>query len=95
MANTTKQWEPVIMMTKMTVRYTSGREDQFEVEVFGGQTAEFRLREFAKDPTLVLQTENEVILIPPSAIERITMSLGKSEREQVKLPNVTKAKRLN
>ena len=83
------------MNVKMTVRYTSGREDHFEVEVFGGGAAEFRLKEFVKDPTLVLKTEDELIVIPPHAIESISLALPESGGAQSSLKNLRKARRLN
>jgi hypothetical protein len=82
------------MKAKMTVRYTSGREDSFEVDLFGGDSAELRLKEFVKDPTVVLQTDNELIVIPSNSIERITFSLPQSGREGFQLGSVRIAKRL-
>jgi hypothetical protein len=82
------------MKTKMTVRYVSGREEQFEVDIYGGKGGEFRLKEFVKDPTLVLQAENELILVPASAIECITLSLVSTGRDQIPLEGIRKAKRL-
>jgi hypothetical protein len=82
------------MKTKLIVRYVSGREDQFEMELFGGPTTEARLKEFAKDPTIVLQIEKEVVIIPATAIERITIPLPEASGMATALPNVRKAKRL-
>jgi hypothetical protein len=82
------------MKSKVTIRYTSSREDQFEVDLFGGGASEARLKEFIKDPTIVLQTETELIIIPANSIERITLSLPQSGSEHVALPNVRKGKRL-
>ena len=83
------------MKANLTVRYNSGREDRFEVELYGsGKSAEFRLKDFAKDPALLLQTESELILIPAAAIECITISLPQSEIEEFGLKNVRKATRL-
>lgn len=80
--------------TKMTIRCTSGREEHFEVELFGsGKSAEFRLKEFVKDPTVMLQTASELILIPAAAIECITFSLPESEDVSPLLQNVRKAVR--
>jgi hypothetical protein len=80
--------------TKITIRYVSGREDQFEVEIYGGgKSAEFRLKEFVKDPTLLLQTESELILIPAAAIECVTIALPESDTEQLSLPKIRKAQR--
>jgi len=77
------------MKTKVKIRYISGREEEFELELIGGTSAEDRLKKFAKDPTIVLQTEGEVVIIPSTAIERITLPLP----EEISLSNVRKAKR--
>ena len=83
------------MKANVTVRYNSGREDQFEVELYGsGKSAEFRLKDFAKDPSLLLQTESELILIPAAAIECITLSLPQSAIEELGFESVRKATRL-
>ncbi len=82
-----------IMKTKVIIRYTSGREEQFEVELFGGPSAEARLRKFAEKPTIVLQTEKEVVIIPATAIESITFPLPELTDKGMALPNVRKAKR--
>jgi hypothetical protein len=86
--------ESEIMKTKLIVRFVSGREEQFEVELFGGPSAEARLKEFAKDPTIVLQTEKEVVIIPATAIESITLSLPEPSGKTIALPDVLKGKRL-
>lgn len=82
------------MKTKLNVRYVSGRVEEFEVELFWGPSAEARLKEFAKDPTIVLQTEKEVIIIPATAIESITLPLPDPSSKATALPDVRKAKRL-
>jgi hypothetical protein len=82
------------MNTKIIIRYVSGREEQFEVEVFGGTTAEARLREFIKNPTLVFRTEKEVVIIPATAVESITVPLTESADKGRALPEVRKARRL-
>jgi hypothetical protein len=86
--------ESEIMKTKLIVRYLSGREEQFEVELFEGPSTEARLKAFAKDPTIVLQTEKEVVIIPATAIESITFVLPESSGKIAALPDVRKAKRL-
>jgi hypothetical protein len=83
------------MNVKMTVRYASGREDHFEVQIFGLGAGEFRLKEFIKDPTLVLKTEAELIIIPAHAVESISFALPESEQEQLALKNLRKATRLS
>jgi hypothetical protein len=82
------------MKTKLIVRYVSGREEQFEVELFEGASPEARLKEFTKDPTIVLQTEKDVVIIPATAIESITLSLPEPAGKAIALPDVRKAKRL-
>jgi hypothetical protein len=82
------------MMTKITIRYVSGREEQFEVELFAGTSAEARLKEFTKNPTLLLRTGKDVVIIPASAVETITLALPEAAAKEVTLPNVPNAKRL-
>ena len=42
---------------KVVVRFISGREEQFEVEMYGPTGAESRLKEFVEEPNMVLQTD--------------------------------------
>ncbi len=83
-----------VMKTKLIIRYISGREEQFEVELFGGPSAEARLKQFAEKPTIVLQTEKEVVIIPATAIESITFPLPELADKRMALPDVRKGKRL-
>jgi hypothetical protein len=82
------------MKTKLTIRYVSGREEQFEVELYGGGAAEARLEEFINKPAIVLQTEKELVIIPATAVESITLPFPESAGKAVALPNVRKARRL-
>ena len=82
------------MKSKLTIRYISGREEQFEVEVFGGASAEDRLKELANSPALLLQTEKEVVIIPATAIESATLQLPEPAGRPIALPSVRQAKRL-
>ncbi|MCI0682733.1 MAG: hypothetical protein L0Y71_11590 [Gemmataceae bacterium] len=82
------------MKTKMTVRCTSGREEHFEIDVYGsGKSAEFRFQEFVKDPTVLLRTASEVILIPAAAVECITLSLPEADSEQLSFQHIRMAER--
>lgn len=81
------------MNMKVVVRFVSGREEQFEMDFLGGGSAEHRLREFAKDPSLVLQIDDDVLIIPASAIECITLKLPDATERNVDLPNVRRAVR--
>jgi len=78
---------------KVVVRFVSGREEQYEMDFLGGGSAEHRLREFAKDPSLLLQIGDEVVIIPTSAIECITLKLPEADERIADLPNVRKAVR--
>jgi hypothetical protein len=82
------------MKTIIIVRYVSGRVEEFEVELYEGQSAEARLKEFAKDPTIVLQTEEEIVIIPATAIESITVPLPEPSGKAIDLSDVRKGKRL-
>jgi hypothetical protein len=82
------------MKTTAVIRYVSGREEQFETDLAGGSSAEDRLKAFTKNPTILLQTENEVIIIPATAIECITLLLPEAADERIALPHVVKATRV-
>jgi hypothetical protein len=81
------------MKTKAVIRYVSGRSEEFEIELFGGSAAEARLKEFVKDPTIVLHTEKELVIIPATAIESVSLAWSDGAKD-IALPNVRKAKRL-
>src|SRR3954466_2494903 len=82
------------MKVSLTVRYISGREEKFETDLFGGAGAEARFKEFLKCPNLALQTATELILIPASAIESLSVVLPKDEKDKLNLEAVRSAKRL-
>jgi hypothetical protein len=86
--------EDVQVKTKVSIRYLSGRNEEFEVELWGGKWAEARLKEFANNPTFLFQTDEEVIIIPATAIETISIHLMDSEGESIALPDVRKARRV-
>ena len=67
------------MRTPVTIRFTSGREERFEMEFWGGPGAQARLRAFLEKPTLLLQTSDEVLIIPGSAIESISIKIHKGD----------------
>ena len=66
------------MKTPVTIRYVSGREERYEIELWGGSGAAGRLSAFIKEPNLVLHTANELVIIPGSAIECISIALPKT-----------------
>jgi hypothetical protein len=82
------------MKTQVTVRYVSGREDHIEMDLWGGTMVETRLKEFAKNPTIVFQSAGEIVIIPATAIECITIPVPEEAGTKVALPNVRKAKRV-
>ena len=67
------------MKAAVTVRFVSGREEKFEIELWGGTGAQARLQAFAENPTMVLQTSDEVIIIPNSAIECVSIKVPKGD----------------
>jgi len=81
------------MQARMTVRYRSGRDEQFEVEIAGGQLGR-RLKEFVNEPALVLRTGKEVIIIPSTAIESVALLLPEWPAEEISLEGVRKATRV-
>jgi hypothetical protein len=83
------------MKTKVSVRYVSGRQEQFEVELFGGASAETRLKDFLKSPSITLQSENELIIIPATAIECITLPIPESARGAMASSTIRKGKRVS
>jgi hypothetical protein len=82
------------MKTKVNVRYVSGRQEQFEMEFFGGASAEARLKDFVTNPTIVLRAEKEIIIIPSTAIECITLPVPESAGSVINLSTVRKGKRV-
>lgn len=82
------------MKTKMTVNYASGRVEQFEVDIFGSGGSELRLKDFAENPTIVMKTDSELIIIPAQAIESISLALPGPVGEQLPLKDIRHARRL-
>ena len=83
------------MKTLLTVRYISGREERFEVDFWGGARAEVRLKEYLKSPNLALRTATELIIIPGSAVESISIALPDDEQGRSSLASVRPATRLS
>jgi hypothetical protein len=67
------------MKASVTVRFISGREETFEMEFWGGPGAQARLEAFVEKPDLLLQTGDEVIIIPASAVECISIKVPKGD----------------
>jgi hypothetical protein len=82
------------MKTPVTIRYVSGKEERFEIELWGSSGAEARLSAFVKEPNLVLHTPNELIVIPGSAIECISITLPKAGDLPLNLRDLRPARRL-
>jgi hypothetical protein len=81
------------MNATATVRYLSGRSEKFEIEFWGGAGAKARLEEFLKSPNVAVRTDTELILIPGSAIECISITLPEEEDSR-HLGAIRSAKRL-
>jgi hypothetical protein len=82
------------MKASLTVRYISGREERFEVDFWGGTFAAARLKEFLKSPNIALQTSTELVLIPASAVESLSIALPEDEKTRRALEGIRVAKRL-
>jgi hypothetical protein len=82
------------MKGSLTVRYVSGREERFEVDFWGGTGAANRLKEFLKSPIVALQTTTELVIIPASAVESLSIALSKDEQVKRALEGIRVAKRL-
>jgi len=67
------------MKSVVTVRFASGREEKFEMELSGGPGTQARLEAFVEKPTLVVQTSDEVLIFPTSAIECISIKVPKGD----------------
>jgi hypothetical protein len=87
------QYQEVVVKSQVTIRFVSGREEQFEIELWGGTGAETRLQQFAENPSLLLQTAEEVLIIPGAAIECISIKLPPGD-SRFKLKDLRPAKRI-
>jgi hypothetical protein len=92
-ANETKNAEHQ-MKASLTIRYISGREERFEVDFWGGAGAAARLKDFFKSPNIALQTTTELIVIPASAVESLSIALPKDGKARGALEGIRVAKRL-
>jgi hypothetical protein len=81
------------MKNAVTIRFTSGREERFEMDFWGGAGAQARLQKFLENPTLLLKTSDEVVIVPGTAIECISVKTQKGD-EWSNLANLRPAKRL-
>ncbi len=81
------------MKSSVTVRFTSGREEKFEMQFWGGAGAQARLQAFVENPTLILKTSDEVLIIPGSAIECISIKVQKGD-DWSSLGGIRSAKRI-
>jgi hypothetical protein len=82
------------MKAKLTVRYRSGREEQYEIELWGGAGMRAQLKEFIQSPNLAMQLNDELIVIPATAIESISLIMPKEKDWTKELSLVLRAKRL-
>lgn len=84
------------MQSIVTVRYVSGREERFEVQSLPNaeREPESRLRMFLEADALTLQTDEELIIIPRTAIEQIAVAMPRASLQRPELQGVRQAKRL-
>jgi hypothetical protein len=82
------------MKSTVTIRFTSGRHEKYEVELWGGNSSAVRLKTLIESPALTLQVGSELVIFPMSAIEAISVTIAKDDVEKVNLGDVRVAKRL-
>ena len=63
-------------MTRVRILYTSGREDTYEVDFTGSEVSHQKLQAWMNSPRLVLQTDEALVVIPSSGIEKIMFELA-------------------
>lgn len=68
------------MKSMVTIRFASGREEQFEMTALPGaeNNPEMRIRQFLESSSFSLQTDKEVLIIPKDQIEMITVGMDRS-----------------
>ena len=91
---TTKGKREPMPQCRVTIRFISGREELFDVDFPLGPGAETRLHEFCKSPTVVLQTKEELIVLPSSAIEAIRFTRPPANAAQLKMESILSATRV-
>ena len=69
-------------------------ELKFEVDLIGGSDAPARLKEFLENSTLVLRTDEELIIMPSSGIECITLEIAGDDFPLHRFPAVRTARRV-
>jgi hypothetical protein len=62
-------------MTRVRILYTSGREDTYEVEFSGKEISHQKVQAWMNSPRLVLQTDEALVVIPSSGIEKIMFEI--------------------
>ena len=68
------------MNRRLTIRYVNGKEEQYEFRQAAGDSSAFlRLKEFLKSPTLMIQVENEIRIIPSTSVLSISIAWPKSD----------------
>ncbi len=82
------------MKATMNIRYTSGQQEKFEIDVWAGIGAAARLQAFVNAPAILLQTDIELVIIPKTAVESISLALPKEEKAKFRLEEIRAAKRL-
>jgi hypothetical protein len=82
------------MKTTLTVRFISGREEKFETDLWGGSGAQARFTDFVSNPTIVLQLETELLVIPASAIECVSLAIPEDPEDKVVVGTLRKGKRI-
>jgi hypothetical protein len=88
-------YEELAMKATLNVRYVSGREEQYEIDLWGGGAGgRARLEEFIDTPNLALNLGNELVVIPGTAVERYSMTMAKTDGGGLDLSTIRTARRI-
>jgi hypothetical protein len=67
------------MKTAVTIRFTSGREERFEMELWGGSGPRHACRHLWRNRLCCFEAWTKVLVIPGSAIECISLKIPKGD----------------
>ncbi len=91
-----REGEEMSMKTSVQVRFISGRIEDYEIEVLAseGATLEARLQKFMEAPYLAFRVGDELVFVPSTAIESISVVIPEEMRAEVDPASMRQATRL-
>jgi hypothetical protein len=81
-------------MTRVRILYTSGREDMYEVDFSDLDVSNKKLQTWMSSPRLILHTDEALVVIPSSGIEKIMFELPDGGTELPPIEGLRRAKKL-